>query len=263
MHDFSPKAILFDIDGTLTNSSGVISPATVTMLKKLSARGIPFCACTGRHFSTLQNFILPHFPATATHIACGGGQVITATGQVLWEVVIDPTVTEEIITTIERLGGAVAFGHDTTLYLSESLYSKSKYDNWKIPTQKISGAKNWSIPLINVQNINDEIRAYCNSLTELSVILMGTEHEHQYFDITAPGINKATAAGVWAERNGIFLSEVMFCGDGANDYPLFLVAGYSVALGQADALLQSVASVVTEPSDQDGLARFLTDFLQL
>ena len=42
------KAIMCDVDGTLLNSQGVVSPYTIEQIKKIKAQGVLFGLATGR-----------------------------------------------------------------------------------------------------------------------------------------------------------------------------------------------------------------------
>lgn len=258
-----PKGILFDVDGTLTNLDRVITPSTQLFLQKLSKTEIQFGVCTGRHFSTLKNYIFPHFPQDALHITGGGGQIITSSGKVVWEHLIEASVIREITTTVEGLGGVVAFGNGNYLYTSDSLYEAVRSHAWEIDAKRMSKTEDMPSPLINVRQLNPAIREYIESLQNLNMILMEAAPEKQFYDITAAGINKATAAKIWAEKQGIPLEEVLACGDGQNDYQLFLVTGQSVALGQSPEILKNAATTVVAHTNEDGLANYLTEALDL
>lgn len=51
------KAIMCDVDGTLLNSQGVVSPMTVDMIKKAREKGILFGLSTGRDVHSVKTLL--------------------------------------------------------------------------------------------------------------------------------------------------------------------------------------------------------------
>ncbi len=260
-HPFQPKGILLDIDGTLTNSKREISEATATALARIGEKKI-FCGVsTGRHYAAVKNYILPFFSENALHCTAGGGQIVTASGTVIWEKLLSKQVVQKITHEVERLGGAVVYGSGDTLYCSEALRANLEQHPWKISVQPIS--EPLDTPLISVVNIHTQIRTFIASLDTCSVKLMGSDPDSQYFDITAFGVNKAVAAAVWCEKLQIQLSEVLAAGDNTNDAELLARVGHSVAMAESPESLKKIAEIVVGSSDDDALATYLTQLLDL
>ena len=51
------KAIMCDVDGTLLNSQGIVSPMTVEMIKKAREKGILFGLSTGRDVHSVKTLL--------------------------------------------------------------------------------------------------------------------------------------------------------------------------------------------------------------
>ncbi|MFR0980719.1 MAG: HAD family hydrolase, partial [Holdemania filiformis] len=49
------KAIMCDVDGTLLNSQGVVSPYTIEQIKRIKAQGVLFGLATGRDVHSVKN----------------------------------------------------------------------------------------------------------------------------------------------------------------------------------------------------------------
>ncbi|MEE1651513.1 HAD family hydrolase [Brachybacterium sp. J144] len=73
-----------------------------------------------------------------------------------------------------------------------------------------------------------------------------------WLDMAAPGISKASALEELRERLGIDPSRTVAVGDGFNDVEMLAWAGVGVAMGQAPQGVKDVADVVTESVYQDG-----------
>ena len=63
-----------------------------------------------------------------------------------------------------------------------------------------------------------------------------------------PGVSKSSAL-----QHACVVLDIAF-GDAQNDIPMFKIAGYCVAMGNACAELKNIASDVTLSNDEDGIA---------
>ena len=76
-----------------------------------------------------------------------------------------------------------------------------------------------------------------------------------YLDVTHPEANKGNAVRLLAGELGIDPAHVAVLGDMANDLPMFAVAGYSIAMGNAPPDVQAQATATTGRNDADGWAQ--------
>ncbi len=74
-------------------------------------------------------------------------------------------------------------------------------------------------------------------------------------------VGKEIAVSAIAKNLGIKMDDVMCFGDDYNDLELFKAAGYSVAMGNAEADLKEEATEVTLTNDEDGVAVVLERIL--
>ena len=75
-----------------------------------------------------------------------------------------------------------------------------------------------------------------------------------YLDVTHPEANKGNAVRLLAAAQGVAVEEIAVLGDMINDVPMFEVAGFSVAMGNATDAVKRLASAVTSGNDEDGWA---------
>jgi 5-amino-6-(5-phospho-D-ribitylamino)uracil phosphatase len=73
--------------------------------------------------------------------------------------------------------------------------------------------------------------------------------------IMSPGCSKASGVVALAHYLGIPLQEVMALGDNNNDIAMLRTVGWGVAMGQASEAVKAAAKVVTAPNWQDGAAQ--------
>ena len=76
-------------------------------------------------------------------------------------------------------------------------------------------------------------------------------------EVTAPGVNKASALAELCEELGVAAAEVVAFGDHLNDLPMLTWAGRAVAVANAHPDVVDVADEVTASNDADGVALVL------
>jgi Cof subfamily protein (haloacid dehalogenase superfamily) len=94
--------------------------------------------------------------------------------------------------------------------------------------------------------------------TEMQQVLgdsaVAVRSQNYYLDVTPPAQSKGTFVKAMAERLGIPLEAIAVVGDMRNDLPMFEVAGFSVAMGNASDFVKGKASAVTGSNEDDGFA---------
>lgn len=78
-----------------------------------------------------------------------------------------------------------------------------------------------------------------------------------YLEVTATGVDKATAVANYCRLNHIPPERVVAIGDGPNDLTLFAFAGRSIAPANAPPAVRAHADEVTASNDEDGVAEAL------
>lgn len=94
------KAILLDIDGTLTNSEKKITPKTKEALLKAQDSGIRLAIVSARTENGLARFgrELDFEHHHGIHIACNGADIKDAqTGEVIYSKMMDKQLVKEIL----------------------------------------------------------------------------------------------------------------------------------------------------------------------
>ena len=79
--------------------------------------------------------------------------------------------------------------------------------------------------------------------------------------ITGKGADKGRALSIACADIGIDPADVVAVGDSETDVEMFRVAGASVAMGQAAAVVQSAATWVTTANTDDGVGRAIEQLL--
>lgn len=259
--DFSKyKAILFDVDKTLTNSNKEITQPTKDCVRKLSERGFVTGVCTGRHFVTIQETLSTLFPKTSLHVMAGGGVVISTEGKIVFQKNIEATIVHQI-EELAKIGGLRfliqtdkgMYGNDRALQ-ADSVYSLHR--DPELAMKQLSDLPDWSIPLIVLSDTTDDSLAKLRTF-QVNLKDMRSYRGHRYADITARGVTKASGIREWCKITGIKPEEIIGFGDSENDIEFLQTVGYAVAMGNATDEVKAIANEVTDDCDHDGVAHWI------
>ena len=256
------KALLFDLDKTLTDMKQEVTPATIQALSTLSQRGFKIGLCTGRHFATLKKRILSHFAPESTHVVSGGSQVITSGGRVLWQELIPYDLALDIAKQLDD--------DQTTIYFQtrDQIYgNKTACQRWHLTPilmaekpksiADLSHFPDSGVPIIVVHDINPAQIKFLKNLTQANVKIMSYFAGHPYADIIASGVTKVTGISYWCQVNGVKPEEIIGFGDSENDEEFLTHIGYAVAMGNAVDSVKKIADEVIGSCDEDGVARWV------
>ena len=105
--------------------------------------------------------------------------------------------------------------------------------------------------------------AECETALQAQLGDRASVHRSQdyYLDITHPQANKGEAVRQAAQLLGVELSQTACIGDMANDLPMFGVAAFSIAMGQAPAGMRARADYVTATNQESGWAQAVEQFI--
>ncbi len=219
---FRPKAIAVDIDGTLTDKKRAINCRAVEALRKLK---IPVVLATG-------------------NISCFARTVAKLIG------VSDIVICEN--------GGVVRFSYDgedivlgdkeKCLKAAEILKRYFEIEFLDFELRKSEVCVRRTFPIEEARKILPE-----------GVKIVDTGFAYHVMDAN---VSKGRALKFIAERMGIDVKEFVAIGDSENDIELLEVAGFGIAVANADLKLKEVADMVTSKPDGDGVVEAL-EFLGL
>ena len=82
-----------------------------------------------------------------------------------------------------------------------------------------------------------------------------------FINVVSPKVSKGKALEELCAFYRVPLSQVVAIGDGANDLSLLKMAGLAVAMGNSVDELKSIADVITEDVDHNGVAEIIKRFL--
>ncbi len=256
------KALLFDVDNTLSKIDKTISPATVESLTQLSNSGYRIGVCTGRVLGGVEKYVLPLFPNNSLHVISGGAQIVSGVGQILWQKVIPAEISRDICHRLLKAHAQFMIGTANTMALTPEF--KKEFEKFRIPLilADLDSIHSWETPLISVVHLTPEIREIIESYPDLNTKEMMSSFGGTYIDITAHGVSKGTGVLEWCRISEIRPTDVIGFGDSNNDLEFLQMMGFAVAMGNAADTIKQTADRVIGHTNDDGLAKYLTDIMQ-
>jgi len=264
------KCISIDLDGTLLNSQHEISVENEKVLNELKAQGHCLILNTGRAYAdviklkAVQNMEIPIF--------CINGSVLySETRELMYEAVLPISTYKNILEKLKGLGvGILVYtnygGFPSTL---PPLHGKSKQEldelfqtfNYDTILEKDNLKIYKLIALVHPDQV-EEIEKVKQALSGKFDISMASSFPNNV-EMTSSEAHKGKALLRYQQMMNLSFEEIIAFGDGGNDLAQFEVATTSVAMGNAPALVQQKADIITKTNDEDGFSYAVRELLQL
>lgn len=276
----SIKAIIMDIDGTLVDRSGIITPKTKEALTNAQKQGVKLVLASGRPINGMMD--LAHELEMDKHhglcVCFNGAKVMDMQTK---EVLFDQTMSVEQCKAV--LHHMKNFDVQSLIVKDDYAYVLNVYDCMvHINGEELNIMNHEShenhyklcevddleefvdFPLNKILNIGEpeylqahyeEIRAPFQG--ELNSMFTAPF----YYEFTAQNIDKVKALDTVLKKMGIQEDEMIAFGDAQNDITMVKYAGIGVAMGNAVDELKAVADEITAPCGEDGIALSLEKHL--
>ncbi|MBL9150812.1 MAG: HAD family phosphatase [Phycisphaerae bacterium] len=278
------RLLVVDLDGTLLNRAGRVSPRNAEAVRRAEAAGIEVVVATGRSWlestSALEAIGHRREGHDRLFIGAGGATLHDArTGAILDRRTLDEPLVEAISESVLQHGHLAHLlqdpqetGRDYMLIGDAELDPASE---WWFRTHPVSVERHASIE--TARPLGATIRAgtvavgaelaklaaalkddlgdrvmlqHWSALTETEVVGSATH----LLECFAPDTNKWTMAARVAARRAIDTSAIAAVGDGLNDLALIQNAALGIAMGNADPRIAEVARMHVGHHDADGFA---------
>jgi len=265
-----PKLVATDLDGTLLNSDGEVSPRTRAALETCWDAGIPVVGVTGRGPRLLDSVRVALDGRGIAVLAQGGFVVDLERDEVLRTVGLPRDQAAAVIARIEEVAGDLIVAVEDAAEQAEAagpLRVQHGF-NWPYPEPAHLLPRHEVLPPGPVLKVflrsstlgQDELLARAQSVVDPA----DAEVTHAglgFIEVLPPGITKATGLAIALERYGVGFGDVLVFGDMPNDLPMIgAVAdagGRAVAVANAHPAVRAATPNVTSGHDADGVARYL------
>ncbi len=275
------KAIIMDIDGTLTNSEKKISEKTKNKLMELQEKGALLVLASGRPDKGLTD-LFKELEMDKHHgiiITFNGAKVIDCETN---EVLFNQTMTVETCKAV--LNHMRNFDVIPMVYKGEYIYVNDVYNNIVHVRGKELNVIKYEASLGNYK-LSEVIDMVDFADYPMNKILTAGEPEYlrenykemmkpfvdtlncvftadMYFEFTEKGIDKANAIRCALLPLGYTKDDIIAFGDAENDKTMIEYAGIGVAMGNAYQDIKDIADYITLSNDEDGIVYALNELLK-
>ncbi|GHV03371.1 haloacid dehalogenase [Spirochaetia bacterium] len=266
----SIKMLALDLDDTLLRSDLTISYRTRNVIKRAEAQGVVVVLASGRVPAAMDKFArLLGMNKRPGYLICNNGTIIqeSHTGKRIFESMID------IDAALTAYDLAVAEGFPVQIYEDDVMYV-SRSNEFANYDQKLTGLRQ-----VVVENFRAMVAEGChkllipgdpmllNPLESIIRTYVGDDitlftSKPYFLEILPAETDKGTALEKVAGLLGINRESVLAIGDSMNDEAMLRWAGMAVAMANGDERIKSIASLVTEKSnDDDGVAEVIEKYI--
>lgn len=254
------KLFVSDIDGTLLVSGKNISEKNIEAVKKMVDAGITVTLGTGRMYHAALP-VANELGVNVPLITYNGALIKSVDGKIFYEKSLPAEIVVELTNFFEKNNWHIQNYSEDKLYFP--VYND--YAKFYEKSQKVRGqAIGWEEMKKKTSHVC-KMLGISGGLEETEKISAAVKKEFGdrisimrstpiFNEIVCPGISKASAVKILAEKLGVKISEVMAIGDGDNDLPMLKAAGKSIAMGNAAEEIKSVCDYTTGLCENDGFA---------
>lgn len=264
------KAIMCDVDGTLLNSQGIVSPMTVEMIKKAREKGILFGLSTGRDVHSVKTLLKSWGidGLVDAIVGTGGAEIYDYTLQVeKSSFPLDGALIQDVIHHFEDMNVNFAIPDQGILYApkdDEHIQMLSKAD--KVPYQVVNFDEFLKEPrakLIiichpkDMDSVIERSKTFSNEKYKSASLKTASE----LFEYMDPRVTKTHGLQEVMAMHGIDMKQLCTFGDADNDYDMTLHAGIGVVMANGSEKTKSVADYITDDHDHDGIGKFIEKYI--
>jgi len=268
------RLVASDMDGTLLNRYGKISPLTIAAIEALNRKNIGFLVCTGRNFPDA------HKPLKEAGISCdiicmNGAAVFDSKGKRIRKQPLLNSQVNQILNICRPFSVLYDFMAEEGSYTTASKEEFRKSFEDKI-----------LLPMVSDEHTYETIAERFQFTTEEQLLCSGTDiykmsvvHENpetlkqirfclekvegisvassapSNVELTHSRAKKGTALLEYAVNAKIRPREILAIGDSENDLSMLdLPLGYTIAMGNASDVIKRSARLITRTNDEDGVA---------
>ncbi len=274
------KAILLDIDGTLTNSKKEITPATLDALKKAQDAGTVLVLASGRPERGLYRFA-EQLEMNSHHgiLICYNGARVTdcETGRVYTNIAMSVEEGRAVLEHMKKfkVHPVITYGehmvvnnvYDGMIRSGGRVFNVLEYEarsnGYLLMEQRdLAAFADFEINKILTAGDTDYLQAHYEEMREpFKDTLSCMFTSPFYYEFTAKGIDKAKALQDTLKIIGCDREEVIAFGDAQNDRSMLEYAGIGIAMGNADDEIKSIADEITLSNEEDGIAHSLYRYM--
>ncbi|MBZ2201306.1 MAG: Cof-type HAD-IIB family hydrolase [Lentilactobacillus hilgardii] len=268
----SKKMIALDLDGTTLNDDAQLSSRTRSVINQAVKEGCVVSIVTGRPNRLSESFYDDlHLNTPMINFNGNLGILPHKNWEREYQYTIDKEIVMELLSNSRKLGLNLIAVEGRDLFLANrGISSGFGFFPSTLQSNQILNQKSLKDNPISI-TVQVEQPGQKQALMDYVLHHFGDQVEvspwggpHPIVEIATKGIHKSTGLKFLADYYGILQKDIIAFGDEANDATMMKYAGTGVAMKNAiDSIKKSADEVTQYTNDQDGVARYLEDYLNL
>ncbi len=255
--------IVTDLDDTLLDGEGQLSPYTLRVMAACKRQGIRLIPASGRTHASMYPF-MRQLDTGLPYIGGNGSEIVGADHKLLEQLTLDVPLAREICAFLLDNGFYVQVYRDDAFFYAAECDVARRY-------KKSSGMKGVAVgdlcafldfptpKVLSVAEAEEVQRLFPIANERFRGRATFTVSKPYFLEAEPIGASKGEALQRLAKRIGIVPERTMAFGDSLNDLSLLAFTPHSVAVGNARAEVRAAAAHVCRPNTEDGLARFVAE----
>lgn len=264
------KAIMCDVDGTLLNNEGIVSPMTVEAIKKARDKGILFGLSTGRDVHSVKTLLKTCGIAglVDTIVGTGGSEIYDYQLNVeKSSYPLDGELIKDIMRHYEGMDLNFAIPDQGILFSpKDDEYIRKLAKDDRVDYQVVDFNEFLSKPRAKLiiickpeymDTVIEKSKSFSNPNYK-SASLKTASILYEYMD---PRVSKTNGLKEVMKLHGISMADICSFGDADNDYDMTLNAGVGVVMENGSDKTKSVADYICDDNDSDGIGKFIEEYI--
>ena len=259
-------AIVTDMDGTLLNPQRQISDYTMAVMAECKKRDIRLIPASGRTRASMRPY-LEKLDTGMPYIGGNGSEIVGADHCFIEQLSIEISLAKELCAFMANAGFHVqVYGDDAFYYAKECTASENYKRSSGMRGEEVGDlTKFLTFRTPKILSIADPALVE-RTLPVVSALYEGraafTVSEPNFLEVEPLGATKGEALRrLAAMRGDITPEKTLTFGDSLNDLSLLMYSPNSVAMGNARQELKDAAAFVCRTNAEDGLARFVEEYV--
>lgn len=260
------KLIAADMDGTLLNSEGKISPKTSETIQKAVDKGVVFTVSSGRPIQGIlkyRKFLPLKFPA----ITYNGAMIVNPhNNEILFHKALEKADALKILKLGEDFSVTICLWCNNQLFVNRIDERVNKYkrlsgvepiliDNKEALAEKGVTKILWYDDIKKIKSFQEALQKV--SFKEVTFCTSKPE----FLEFFNSGVSKAVAMEFLGNLFGIKREEMIAIGDGNNDLAMIEYAGLGISMENGSEKVKKAAGYITASNDNEGVALAIEKFI--
>lgn len=268
------KLVVVDLDGTLIDDKNNLSVETISLVKKLQAKGVKFSIATGRLIIAFTNHIralgidIPVIALDGTHI------LNPITNEIIYESFLSAKYVQRALLLSDKYFLKIALCNSSAIfYTEENAVIKSLLEKYGAKYTLVKSYRDYidkTLEVVIVDDFADKVKRVAKKMIFPFTFGVQTSfyksHNHggiYYLEIRKMGSSKGKGLIKLCKHLKIKTKDVAVVGDWYNDISLFKTDAVKIAMANAVPEIKRLSNMVTsKDNNEEGINEFLYMLLQ-